>query len=231
MNSEDFPSFLKSIHTKPLRVLDVSIPNSEYIPIDLSENNSDLKHFNVSASHAWQDYMQSYLKKHTKKVAFGGYLEKRNIYKRSNHFNQENQEDERNIHLGLDLWIAAGTKIFTPLDASVHSFKNNTNFGDYGPTIILKHNIKGETFFTLYGHLSEASIHTLIVGQNFKSGDCIATLGEAKVNGDYAPHLHFQIIRDLENNVGDYPGVCNKKNLDRFIKNCPDPNTLLKLNY
>ncbi|MDO6597659.1 peptidoglycan DD-metalloendopeptidase family protein [Oceanihabitans sp. 2_MG-2023] len=231
MYSEDFSLFLNSISAKPLRVLDAAISNSQYISIDLSENNPDLKKFDISSSNAWQEYINNYLEKNNKTVAFGGYLEKRNLYKRSLYFNQENSEHERNIHLGVDLWIAAGTKIYTPLDATVHSFKNNTNFGDYGPTIILIHNIKGESFFTLYGHLSLISIANLKIGQTFKAGDCIATLGEASVNGDYAPHLHFQIIRDLEGNYGDYPGVCNKKNLDKFKKNCPDLNTLLKLNY
>ncbi|WP_452228117.1 peptidoglycan DD-metalloendopeptidase family protein [Lacinutrix sp. MEBiC02404] len=231
MNAEDFLLFLKSIDTKPLRVLDASIPDSEYIAINLSENNAALNHFDISSSQAWQNYMQHYLKKHNKTVAFGGYLEHRNLYKRSAYFNQEKKDEERNMHLGLDLWIEAGANIYTPLDATVHSFKNNTNFGDYGPTIILKHSIKEVEFFTLYGHLSVASITNLKVGKTFKAGETVATLGEAKVNGDYAPHLHFQIIRDLENYVGDYPGVCNKKNLDKFKKNCPDPNTLLKLNY
>ncbi|WP_055445261.1 peptidoglycan DD-metalloendopeptidase family protein [Lacinutrix himadriensis] len=231
MNAEDFLLFLKSIDTKPLRVLDAAIPISEYTPIDLSENNSDLNTFNVSSSQAWQTYVEQYLKKHNKKVAFGGYAEKRNIYKRSTYFKPQNIEEERNIHLGMDLWIAAGTKIYTPLDATVHSFKNNTNFGDYGPTIILKHQINEQVFYTLYGHLSLVSINNLKVGQPFQAGACIATLGDASVNGDYAPHLHFQIIRNMEDYLGDYPGVCSKKNLDNFIINCPDPNTLLKLNY
>jgi murein DD-endopeptidase MepM/ murein hydrolase activator NlpD len=231
MHAEDFLLFLKSIDTKPLRVLDAAIPISEYTPIDLSESNSDLNTFNVSSSKAWQKFIQNYLKKHNKKVAFGGYAEKRNIYKRSTYFKPQNIEEERNIHLGIDLWIAAGTKIYTPLEGTVHSFKNNTNFGDYGPTIILKHAIKDQVFYTLYGHLSMASIDDLVVGQFFKAETCIATLGDATVNGDYAPHLHFQIIRDIEDYFGDYPGVCSKKNLDKFIKNCPDPNTLLKLSY
>jgi len=33
------------------------------------------------------------------------------------------------------------------------------------------------------------------VGDFVKQGDIIAQLGDAKVNGDYAPHLHFQIMK------------------------------------
>jgi murein DD-endopeptidase MepM/ murein hydrolase activator NlpD len=231
MSSEYFFNFLNSISHKPLPVLDSAIPLSAYIPFDLSESNSDLNHIDTASSMAWEEYINNYLIKHNKTVAYGGYCEQRSIYKRSSYFNYENSDDERNIHLGLDLWIEANSKVYAPLDGTVHSFKNNTNFGDYGPTLILKHVIQSELFYTLYGHLSLKSIVDIKVGHKFKAGDCIATLGDSKINGDYAPHLHFQIIRDIKENYGDYPGVCSKKNLDSFLENCPDPNTLLKLNF
>jgi hypothetical protein len=55
-------------------------------------------------------------------------------------------------------------------------------------------------------------------------------LGDTSVNGDYPPHLHFQIIKDIQGYQGDYPGVSSKKDLDFYRNNCPNPNTLLKLN-
>ena len=108
-------------------------------------------------------------------------------------------------------------------------FKNNTNFGDYGPTIILMHHFSGVKFYTLYGHLSMASIENLKVGQEFKKGEKIATLGDVSVNGDYPPHLHFQIIKDIQDFKGDYPGVCSKKDLEFYAANCPNPDMLLML--
>lgn len=127
------------------------------------------------------------------------------------------------------MWCEADSIIFSPLDGVVHSFKNNTNFGDYGPTIILKHTEKKYHFFTLYGHLSLNSIENLKVNQAFKRGDAIGFLGDSTVNGDYPPHLHFQVIRDVQDFYGDYPGVCSKKDLDFYLHNCPNPNLLLKL--
>ena len=50
-----------------------------------------------------------------------------------------------------------------------------------------------------------------------------------EVNGDYPPHLHFQIINDLQGNFGDYLGVCSANELDFYKENCPDPNLILKL--
>ncbi|GAA4269770.1 peptidoglycan DD-metalloendopeptidase family protein [Hyunsoonleella aestuarii] len=228
MDSNDFAKFLSRISSTPLRVLDTSIPNSKYIYLDLSYDNSNLEKIDASSSESLSRFVNSHIKLHHALVAFGGYNEIRSIYQRSNHFNI-NQETERNVHLGIDLWCGTNTPIYAPIDARVHSFKNNKNHGDYGPTIILKHVIKDVLFYTLYGHLSMDSILNLKVGQFFKKGDCIARLGDSDVNGDYPPHLHFQIIKDIESYTGDYPGVCSKNDLDFYLKNCPDPNLILKL--
>lgn len=231
MNSFTFHKFLNQISKEPLSVLSPDIKQSAYVPINLSETNKELNTFNVSSSSDWDIFIHSFLKQHQAKVAYGGYLEKRSIYKRSTYFNSLNKDEERNIHLGVDLWLNAGEKIYAPLNAVVHSFKNNTNYGDYGPTIILKHTIEGYVFFTLYGHLSLESMEGLQEGNYIKQGEAFATLGTPEVNGDYSPHLHFQIIRDINGFYGDYPGVCSKKNLNKFKANCPDPNTILKLPF
>ena len=102
--------------------------------------------------------------------------------------------------------------------------------GDYGPTLILQHKINGFTFHTLYGHLSLESLSDKKIGDKITKGEQIATLGLPPTNGDYAPHLHFQIIIDMENKTGDYPGVCSEKTLEYYANNCPNPNVLLKIN-
>ncbi|MGB1309525.1 MAG: peptidoglycan DD-metalloendopeptidase family protein [Oceanihabitans sp.] len=229
MDSKAFTVFLNQISTSPISVLHPDIPLNKYVAIDLSSANSSLDSFDISSANAWENYLQNFLEKNNKTVAFGGYLEKRNLYQRSDYFNTATSQNSRNIHLGIDLWLPANSGVFTPFDAVVHSFKNNTNFGDYGPTIILKHQIDEVDFFTLYGHLSLKSISSLKVGQSFKAGQEIATLGDASVNGNYAPHLHFQIIRNMQGNYGDYPGVCSVDTLADYKENCPNPNTILKL--
>jgi hypothetical protein len=78
--------------------------------------------------------------------------------------------------------------------------------------------------------LSLESISDIGIGETYGAGQQLATLGDASVNGDYAPHLHFQIIKDIQDNFGDYPGVCSKTDLTFYLENCPDPNLLLKLN-
>lgn len=219
---------LKNISGNPLFVIDKSIPITKYIPISIASSNSALT-FDVSSSDEWEDYINNYLNKNDKKVAFGGYLEVRDIYNRSDYFSKLSEENQRNIHLGIDLWCDAQTAVLAVLDGEIHSFKNNTNHGDYGPTIILKHTFNNNVFYSLYGHLSESSLDNLQIGTLVKQGEKIAILGDSSVNGDYAPHLHFQLILDMEKYIGDYPGVSSKKMLDFYQQNCPNPNLLLKL--
>lgn len=216
------------IDQKKCFVIDSSIPYLDYTPFDLSPNSKVLKKNNPKTAADYELLLSNYLQEKKAKVAYGGYLEKRNLYQRSTVFN-DSVNLERNIHIGLDLWIKAGTAVLAALDGKLHSFKYNKNLGDYGPTIILEHTINNCQFYTLYGHLSLESIENLIIGQEFSKGEQIATLGDADVNGDYAAHLHFQIIHNLNGKSGDYPGVCNIEELEFYQNNCPNPNLLLKI--
>jgi murein DD-endopeptidase MepM/ murein hydrolase activator NlpD len=213
---------------KDIKVIDSTIPYSEYTPLDLSTSNLGLNQLKITDSSQFEAYVELLLEKNKAKVAHGGYNEIRNLYKRSTVFNDLNTE-ERNIHIGLDLWIKAGTPVLAALDGKVHSFQYNNNLGDYGPTIILEHQLENQIFYTLYGHLSLESIASIKAGDFFSKGQKLATLGDNSVNGDYAPHLHFQIIKNIEDNYGDYPGVCSKNKLAYYLENCPDPNLLLKI--
>lgn len=213
---------------KDVKVIDQSIGYSEYIPLDLSVSNIELSKLDLDNAVVFENYIENQLAQNKAKVGYGGYNEERNLYKRSTVFN-DSKTEERNIHIGLDLWIKAGTKLLAAVDGKVHSFKNNTDLGDYGPTIILEHTIENQIFYTLYGHLSLESIDKLEIGTFFSKGQQLATLGDASVNGNYAPHLHFQIIKDIEGNFGDYPGVCSKSKKAFYLENCPDPNLLLKI--
>lgn len=211
-----------------IKVIDSTIPYSQYTPLDLSSSNQELNKLNITDSSQFETYIENLLAKNNAKVAYGGYNEVRNLYKRSFVFYDQNSE-ERNIHIGFDLWIKAETPVLAALDGKVHSFQFNNNLGDYGPTIILEHQLGNHFFYTLYGHLSLKSITSLKVGDFFVKGQQFATLGDNTVNGDYAPHLHFQIIKKIEDSYGDYPGVCSKSKLAYYLENCPNPNLLLKI--
>ncbi len=148
----------------------------------------------------------------------------------SRYAEQRGMQLERNIHLGLDLSVPPGTKVFAPMDSIVHSFADNDKPGDYGPSIILQHELEGETFHTLYGHLSRESLTDLKKGQTINADQAFAAVGDLHENGQWPPHLHFQIIQDMQADEGDYPGMCSVADAKRYLANCPDPNLIIKLN-
>ena len=219
---------LAGIATEFVPILDKKIPWKAYTPIDLSRDNSALASIEIGNPEACQGYIDRVLGLNSASVAYGGYLEHRNLYAQNTHFQGANATI-RNIHLGVDFWTKAGTTVLAPLDGMVHSFQNNTTIGDYGPTIVLQHEIQGMLFYSLYGHLSLLSLHGLYVSKPFQKGDVLGTLGTPDINVNYAPHLHFQLIQDIGTYHGDYPGVCTTKEMEYYTENCPNPLFLLKV--
>jgi murein DD-endopeptidase MepM/ murein hydrolase activator NlpD len=197
-----------------------------YVP-DLSDHNRELDSVDLDNPDEFGTWLKQKISEANKKVAIGGYGEDRVVYKRSKHFGQG--ADARSIHLGVDIWIDAHTKVLAPFDATVHSFKNNDNHGDYGGTIILAHTLNGLTFFTLYGHLSLESLNKKTVGMPIKAGEAFATLGTPNENGGWPPHLHFQLISDMLDKHGDFFGVASPANKEEMMELCPDPNLILNV--
>lgn len=191
------------------------------VKLDFSNQNDDLIKLDLQSTSIFNDYVFGFLKKKEKKYGHGGYLENRMIYQRSTHFQQG---ESRCMHLGVDVWCEALHPLYSPLDATVHSFTDNANFGDYGPTIILEHEVNNQTIYTLYGHLSRNSLKGLKKGQKIEKGAAFCELGPYPENGDWPPHLHFQLISDMLDKYGDFPGVCGPSELEQFKQLCPDPN-------
>ncbi|MBD3224769.1 MAG: peptidoglycan DD-metalloendopeptidase family protein [Caldithrix sp.] len=162
---------------------------------------------------------------HDTPVAIGRYNEDRTIYQKSALFTSA--KEPRTVHLGIDLFVQSGVRVLAPLDSTVHSFQNNNNDGDYGPTIILQHDFNDLTFYTLYGHLTLDSIESMDSGQFIPAGRPFAKVGDFPVNGNWPPHLHFQIITDMQGHWGDFPGVAATADRSRLLERCPDPNLIL----
>ena len=198
---------------------------NDFLHLDFTKQNGELEQVELQNSQLFSDYVFGKLRAVHASVGVGGYNEHRTIYRRSAHFQQT--EEPRCIHLGVDIWAAAGTPVFSPLAGRVHSFANNANFGDYGPTIILEHHLENQLFYSLYGHLSAESLEELYEGKPIEKGQLIATFGQFPINGDWPPHLHFQLITDLLGLKGDFPGVCTLRERERFLQLCPDPNLIL----
>ncbi len=208
--------------TAPLFNFNLSAANC--LVLDLSAKNDALHYIDSSATLAC--YIERVLRENGKKYAIGGYAEKRVIYQRFTHFNAS-AASERNIHLGLDVWAPALSTIYAPADAKVHSFAYNDKPGDYGGTIILEHAAAQQVYYSLHGHLSKNSLLNTQIGQNIKAGEAFAELGAEAENGGWPPHLHFQLIKDISDFKGDYPGVVKESEKEFYLSNCPDPNDYL----
>ena len=160
----------------------------------------------------------------------GGYLEARPLYSTKAYEIEGNDGPEyRTVHLGIDFWEKEGTPVHALFDGevvgSVFSFADK----DYVGLIILKHKVnKNLVFYTLYGHLSNMSVITAPLGKKFKKGKKIGELGDPTENGNWTPHLHFQIILDLLDYENDFPGVALPNRIGVWSAISPDPNLLFK---
>lgn len=194
--------------------------------LDLSVDNPEIYEFDILDTEQLAAYIHDKLVDNEALIAIGGYGENRLVYQRSEHFGEG--EDARCIHLGVDVWCEAMTPVFAPLDARIHSFQDNDQYGDYGPTIILAHDLGEHKLYSLYGHLARRSLTGLKEGRIIKSGEKIAEIGDVQENGQWPPHLHFQLIRDMKGKKGDFPGVASKKDWEYYKELCPDPYLLIK---
>jgi murein DD-endopeptidase MepM/ murein hydrolase activator NlpD len=209
-------------------ILPFDFQTDPYLLLDFSASNPDLANLDLTNTAAFSAYVFGKLRDAGASVGVGGYNEHRTIYRRSQHFNTTETEP-REIHLGVDLWAAAGTPVFAPLPGIVHSFQDNANFGDYGPTIILEHQTAHGALYSLYGHLTRASLVGLYEGKSIAAGEKLAEIGPYPENGDWPPHLHFQLMTDMLGLRGDFPGVCSLADRAKFLALCPDPNQLLRI--
>ena len=162
-------------------------------------------------------------------IGIGRYDEARSIYVSDAYRQARDQMPEmRTIHIGMDLHLEPNSPIYAFYDGHIHSFQNNADPLDYGPTIIIKHTLSHNlTFYTLYGHLSLESLQNLEIGMSVNAGDKIAEIGDSKENGGWPPHLHFQVITDMLDRKGNFNGVAppSQRNIWKSIS--PDPNLIL----
>lgn len=200
--------------------------HQQLVLLDFTAANASLCGMDLIDTSLFEQYVNGILAAKQALMGAGGYLENRVIYRRSPVFESA---ESRCIHLGVDIWAPAYSPVYAPLVGKVHSFKDNNAFGDYGPTIILEHKLEGHVFFSLYGHLSRRSLEGLAEGRTIEKGEAFCELGPHPENGDWPPHLHFQLMTDMEGRRGDFPGVAAPSMLKKYRQLCPNPNLILNL--
>ena len=192
------------------------------------------------------------------RLGWGRFWEDRNIYTSSHFASPGGAGLSRTLHIGVDMEAPAGTPVHSPLAGRVHSVGIDRSELGYGPTIILEHRallheevggvivIREATFYTLFGHLSAASLFAagggdggggarvplLAPGTHVAQGAVIARLGSPlnNENGGWWPHVHMQIMVEegLGKWKGDYPGVCRPVDAGAYRVLMLDPNLLLR---
>jgi murein DD-endopeptidase MepM/ murein hydrolase activator NlpD len=207
------------------KVVDYDAATDSLLNLDFTVANTELTTDIIDNTEKFSHWVNNKLYSGGYRYGIGGYMEHRTIYNRSALF--DTADEPRRLHLGVDIWADAGTLVYSPLNATVHSFNNNAAFGDYGPTIILQHNLDELTLYSLYGHLNTASLNELQIGKTIARNQQIGELGNSTENGHWPPHLHFQLMFDMEGKAGDYPGVGRFSQKDMLLKNIPDPNLIL----
>lgn len=175
----------------------------------------------------FSQYVSSELAVHQAKYGWGGYMEHRTVYSRSKVFDPVDGSEPRRLHLGIDIWGEVGTPVYSFMDGTIESIADNNRFGDYGATIIVAHQLEEQSFYALYGHLSAADLTRFKKGDKIGKGDLLAHFGPPAENGHWPPHLHLQLMLDLQGWIGDYPGVCELSKREQYAANCPDPVYLL----
>jgi len=136
----------------------------------------------------------------------------------------------RTVHVGIDVFLEPGAAVYAPLDGTVVSAAVNEGRLDYGPTLILEHEPEPRLrFWSLYGHLTADSLDGMEPGRRITAGERVAAIGDYPDNGDWPPHLHFQLIADRLDYDTDFPGVCTPQERDIWTSLSPDPARMLGL--
>lgn len=108
------------------------------------------------------------------------------------------------MHYGVDFANSIGTPVVSAADGVV---SYAAPFSTYGNAIMVTHNIDGQTYTSLYAHLSAINVS---VGQTVSKGQKIGAVGNT--GNSTGPHLHFEL------HVGGWNGMeANSVNPLRYI--------------
>ncbi|MEK4484840.1 peptidoglycan DD-metalloendopeptidase family protein [Psychrobacillus sp. FSL H8-0484] len=108
------------------------------------------------------------------------------------------------MHYGVDFANSTGTPVVSAADGVV---SYASPLSTYGNVIMVTHSIDGQTFTSLYAHLSSIKVS---VGQVVSKGQIIGAIGTT--GNSTGPHLHFEI------HVGNWEGMAkNSVNPLRYI--------------
>lgn len=156
-------------------------------------------------------------------LGIGPWGEARTVYSGEMFRSRFVEGQRRDHHLGLDLFMPAGTRLYTPLAATVQSAEIEEEPLGYGGLVALLHEPEGcPPFVTLWGHLAHEVVSRLKPGDRLEAGALVGEMGGHAENGGWAPHLHLQISVDPQLAARAVLGVGEARYLDVWRGLFPD---------
>ncbi len=156
---------------------------------DFSSNNPETWNYDPTNFHKFQKMVFDELHASGCHWGIGKYLEDRKSILRDY---PNIIEEERFYHLGLDIIVPFNTEMFAPLDAEVYKTGKETEIGNYGGYVMLKHQVNDVNFYSFYGHIKTP--HLVEPGDKLKAGQLFAKIGKESDSGGWFCHTHLQIL-------------------------------------
>lgn len=218
-------NWLKNNRSKLLPLLDK--PVATY-PAELVPYGDPLHPMTIKSAEEQPGIAQKIWEEHCavtgSELGIGPWGEERTVYAGTMFESRLIKDKRRTCHLGLDLFMPAGTSLYTPLDAIVRSVDIEPDPLGYGCLITLEHRPQDcPPFISLWGHLAHEAVNRLKAGDVLHAGDLVAYMGDETENGHWAPHLHLQICTDTRLTAMDIIGVGEEAYLDVWAELFPDP--------
>ncbi|MDY0873880.1 aminotransferase class III-fold pyridoxal phosphate-dependent enzyme [Dongia rigui] len=207
-------------------VVDAPLDRDHVAILDASLAPERLAHPSQNGGENLTAWWRAQLARIAPRIGIGRYAEDRGIY---DHPEAPREANPRKIHHAIDIFLPAGSKVLCPYPGTVADIGNDTERHGFGGILILRHETDaGVPFWTFYGHLAPAGLAGWKPGQVVAQGTLIGTLASEAENGDWPPHLHFQLMTHLMGwEALDVIGISWASQWELWREICLDPNIIL----
>jgi len=178
---EIFPIFWKN-----------NIKNPVFLSMDDDSNwMKSLTDEQINNQEFFNEQINIFHKNNNSDLIISWYLEKRERMFTALWFKQM-VEQKRFFHLGMDLSISKWTPIYAPLNWEVYDSWYEEGDWNYWWYVVLKHNVWGFVFYSLYGHQDKNNLPK--IWTKLKAWEKFSILWDFSDNWWYFHHLHLQLF-------------------------------------
>lgn len=137
------------------------------------------------------------------------------------------------LHLGIDLSFDAGTMVFSIAEGPiVHIGTDSPLKGGWGGHVLQMIKFQGKPHLLIYCHLGFIQEKDRL--RTISKGDFLGLVGNKSENGGWGPHLHLQLVSDVDHVINwahfmdkEIDGYGKVKDISYWAKRCPDPTSLI----